>query len=271
MSQDADVIPGKHSEGYFKLNDAERRKAGIPRVDTHVYTRENGWAIEAFVALYNATGKAEYLQTAKTAAQWLLANRALAGGGYMHDANDRGGPFLGDTLAMGDACLALYQATQDYAWLERATLAAQFIDKNFKHADAGYVTAKVGDDASMRDVRIADENLTLTRFANLLNQQVGDAESKAMAAHAFRFLLSPAIIDRRMGGDLLLADLEVTRPAAHITVVGPKDDTAAAELYRAALAYPVAYKRLDWWDRREGPMRNSEISFPNLPKRVHSM
>src|SRR5580692_3327219 len=38
-SQDADVIEGQHSADYFALNDPERRKRGIPRVDTHVYSR----------------------------------------------------------------------------------------------------------------------------------------------------------------------------------------------------------------------------------------
>ena len=27
----------------IKLNDAQRRKTGLPKVDTHVYARENGW------------------------------------------------------------------------------------------------------------------------------------------------------------------------------------------------------------------------------------
>src|SRR5471032_2074121 len=45
VSQDADLIQGVHSDGFFKLKDAERRVMGIPRVDTHVYSRENGWAI----------------------------------------------------------------------------------------------------------------------------------------------------------------------------------------------------------------------------------
>ena len=33
-SQDADLVPGEHSGEYFALDDAERRKLGIPRIDT---------------------------------------------------------------------------------------------------------------------------------------------------------------------------------------------------------------------------------------------
>ena len=55
-SQDADLVQGEHSADYFALSDAERRKRGIPRVDQHIYARENGWAINALATLYAATG-----------------------------------------------------------------------------------------------------------------------------------------------------------------------------------------------------------------------
>ena len=61
-SQDADLVPGEHSEGYFALGDQERRQQGIPRVDTHIYSRENGWAIQALATLYAVTGEPETLQ-----------------------------------------------------------------------------------------------------------------------------------------------------------------------------------------------------------------
>ena len=60
-SQDADVIDGQHSAHYFKLNDAARRRIGIPRIDKHIYSRENGWAITALAQLYDATGDTKAL------------------------------------------------------------------------------------------------------------------------------------------------------------------------------------------------------------------
>src|SRR5262249_51791199 len=36
VSQDADLKPGEHSDRYFALDDAQRRKQGVPRVDHHV-------------------------------------------------------------------------------------------------------------------------------------------------------------------------------------------------------------------------------------------
>ena len=55
-SQDADLVDGKHSADYFAQSDAQRRKLGVPRVDKHIYARENGWAINGLVTLYAVTG-----------------------------------------------------------------------------------------------------------------------------------------------------------------------------------------------------------------------
>jgi len=54
-SQDADLVPGKHSAEYFKLSDSNRRKRGTPRIDQHIYSRENGWAVNALTTLYAVT------------------------------------------------------------------------------------------------------------------------------------------------------------------------------------------------------------------------
>ena len=99
----------------------------MPRVDKHLYARENGWAICAPSAYAGATGDPAPLNEALRAAGWVMGHRVLAGGGFRHDEADAAGPYLGDTLAMGSAFLALYQATGDAAWLGRAQSAADFI------------------------------------------------------------------------------------------------------------------------------------------------
>jgi len=32
------------------------------------------------------------------------------------------------------------------------------------------------------------------------------------------------------------------------------------------LQYPSSYKRLEWWDKREGPMPNPDVQYPQLDK-----
>src|SRR5947209_19576246 len=44
----------------------------------------------------------------------------MSGGGFRHGDKDRGGPFLGDSLAMGQAFLDLYAATGNRDWLSQA-------------------------------------------------------------------------------------------------------------------------------------------------------
>ena len=111
VSQDADLHDGQENEAYFKLQDAGRRAQGIPRVDTHVYARENGWMIAALCDYYAASGDGSALTQAQRAAAWITVHRSLPGGGFRHDDVDTAGPYLGDTLAMGQAFLALYNVT----------------------------------------------------------------------------------------------------------------------------------------------------------------
>src|SRR5688572_20389612 len=80
-SQDADLVKGEHSEEYFKLGDAARRKLGTPVVDKHRYSRENGWMIHALATAYTVTGDRAYLEDAQRAARWIMAHRSLPGGG----------------------------------------------------------------------------------------------------------------------------------------------------------------------------------------------
>lgn len=268
-SMDADLVRGEHSEAYFKLNDAGRRKLGIPRVDQHVYARENGWAITGVVSLYAATGDAKYLTEALTAANWIVANRSLPDGGFRHDAKDAAGPYMGDTLAMGRAFLALYSVTGDRDWLKKAEAAAQFIGKTFSHQvkggqNVGFETAKPLKMNPSRPQR--DENIVMARFSNLLFHYSGKEEYRKLAEQAMRFLVNPDIATRRPTGGTLLTDLELAREPVHITVVGAKDDPQAQALFRSAMSYPIGYKRVEWFDRREGALPNNQVEFPELPK-----
>src|SRR5277367_1918224 len=266
-SQDADLIEGKHSAEYFALDDAARRKLSIPRVDKHIYSRENGWAINALVALYDATGDAAVLNDATRAANWVLANRALPGGGFRHNEKDSAGPFLGDTIAMARAFLALYGATGDRAWLAHAEAAMNFADKNFRDANsAGFLTTKTPTDHAYTPHPQRDENVLVARTANLLFHYTGDAHYEDLAKHAMKYLAADPIVHRLPASSALLADLELNRAPLHLTVVGRKDDPASQSLFQAALRYPSSYKRVEWWDTREGKLPNPDVQYPELTR-----
>jgi len=63
---------------------------------------------------------------------------------------------------------------------------------------------------------------------------------------------------------ILIANEELQSPPLHVTIVGAKDDAKAAELFFSARAYPQIYKRTEWWDKREGPMPNPVVKYPEM-------
>jgi hypothetical protein len=79
-----------------------------------------------------------------------------------------------------------------------------------------------------------------------------------------RYLAAAPIATRLPVASVLLADYEVSRPPLHLTVVGPKDDASAKALFQAALQYPSFYKRLEWWDTREGKLPNPDVQYPSV-------
>jgi uncharacterized protein YyaL (SSP411 family) len=105
-SQDADVDSDLTGHVFYALSDSERRRQPQPRIDMHIYARENGWALAAWAALYDATGDSTYLVRARRAASWVGAHRALAAAGFSHGGESRAPAALGDTLAIGAGLVA---------------------------------------------------------------------------------------------------------------------------------------------------------------------
>ena len=266
-SQDADLLPGEHSAKYFALNDSGRRQRGIPRVDQHIYARENGWAIDALANLYAVTGDNADLNDAVRAGEWIIARRSLPGGGFRHGESSVDGPYLGDNVYMARAFLMLYQATADRRWLQRAEETAQFTNEHFK-SKVGYVAVAKTLDSKLAPRPQTDENVAFARITNLLHHYTGNAQDRACAEHAMRYLTAPAVAKSRgfQVGGILLADRELNAPPLHITVVGSKQDAAARALFASALFQSATYKRVEWWDTNEGPLPNPDVEYPQFGK-----
>ena len=266
-SQDADLVPGEHSADYYALDDAGRRARGIPRIDQHIYARENGWVIVALCQLAAVTGEDVYRNEAIRAARWVLAHRALAGGGFRHDEKDAAGPYLGDALAMGRAFLALHQLTQDREWLEHATAAANFVAGHFaRGAEAGWASSDTTVNAFPGPRPQFDENVSVARWGTALAATTGRAEFRTLASTALRWLLAPGATDGRgfYVAGLLLAEEEARTDPVHVAIVGRRDDPTARAMLAAALRQPDAHKLVESWDRRDGPAPRGEDIYPEL-------
>ena len=265
VSQDADPVEGKQGDSYFVLDDAARRKLGFPRIDKHLYARENGWMIRALCALYVVTDDASVLHEAGQSARWIIAHRSLPSGGFSHGDHDAAGPFLGDTLAMGQAFLALYEVSGNREWLRRAEAARQFMAANFASpTGAGFVTSKARTDKAYPPHPERDENAQLARFANLLSYYTGERGDRETATRAMRYMATPEIALAWLSAPVLLSEEEYTRPPLHITIVGSRHDAAAKTLFQTAARSAISYMRLEWWDPAEGPLPFPDIQYPSL-------
>jgi hypothetical protein len=240
----------------------------VPRVDQHIYARENGWAINGLVALYAATGDAPALDEALRATRWIIANRALPGGGFRHGSSDSNGPYLGDTIAMERAFLSLYGATAGRQWLVRAEAAMKFIDANFRDPQgAGFDSSKSPTDRAYAPHPERDENVVVVRAANLLFRITANAADKDIADRAMRYVAADPVVFRLPAAAPLLADYELSAEPLHLTIVGRKDDPLAKSLFEQALRYPSSYKRLEWWDPGQGAagrLPNPDVQYPSL-------
>ncbi len=268
VSQDADLSMGVPGPAYYSRDAEDRRRLGIPRVDRHVYSRENGWTIRALCRYYDVSGDAEALVDARHAVDWIEKHRAV-GSGFHHDGEDTGGPFLDDSTAMAEAYVALYRSTGERPWLAKAQAVLHFIAREFSSADAGFIASPAP--AGARGVfrappRPLDQNAAVARLANLVQRYSGDAGDRAIAEHAMARLAAIEPTDPGLHADILLADRELSQPPTHLAVVGAKSDPAARELHAAALAFPASYLQVDWWDPAEGPLPNPAVQYPRLAR-----
>lgn len=53
-------------------------------------------------------------------------------------------------------------------------------------------------------------------------------------------------------------------PLTKIVIVGSKKDASAEKLYSMAVSLSVKNAEIVWWDRKEGPLKNSLIQYPEL-------
>jgi len=103
-------------------------------------------------------------------------------------------------------------------------------------------------------------------LANQLSFYTGDSKYQAVSKIAMRYLAAGPIATRLPVASVLLAEYELTRPPLHLTVVGAKADPAAQALFHAALTYPSFYKRVEWWDTKEGKLPNPDIQYPSVSR-----
>ncbi|MGQ0503023.1 MAG: DUF255 domain-containing protein [Panacagrimonas sp.] len=266
VSQDADVVPGQYSRAYYDLDDAGRRKLGVPRVDRHLYADANGLAAEALATLYGVSADRGALDAAVRAIDWVLANRAGRRGALRHGEAPESTSHLSDSLAVGRAALMLHEVTGERRWLAVAERLGKAIDAQLRATRAGFLTesATPGLPIPLPDLA---ENISATRFFNRLAHYSGNKAFRDAALHGMKYLAGHAARQEDIEeAGILLADDELVRDPVHLTVVGAKADATARQLFETALKVSGSYRRIEWLDRAEGPLANSDVSYPEFAK-----
>ena len=196
---------------YFSLSEEQRQSYGIPTVDTHIYTRENGWAIEALACYTEKTGDKLTLHQAICAARTILKSRKIPMAGYIHEsasAIDSKELHLADTLAIARAMLQIYLVTKDDQWLKEVKASVDFINRMFKKPSGGYAKTYLVDINKLTPQQI-DENISLCRFSNQLYHVTNHLRFKEMSAHCLQYLMKSEVATARQEeAGILLADEE---------------------------------------------------------------
>jgi hypothetical protein len=215
VSQDADA--GAHDRGalfvdgdvYYRLPDLERRKLGLPRVDDHVYAHENGLAIAAFCALFDAVPEPEILARARRAADLMLHTLVAPDGSVRRGSGAT--RYLADSASLGRALALLAERSGEASYREAALRIAAAMERDFADPATGALWAHTRDPAAAgvfaRRAQPVAQNILAARFLAALAHLTGDTAFRDRGRKLLAAVATPRAIDGqgRMIGELLLA------------------------------------------------------------------
>ena len=233
-------------ERYWNLDDAGRRRIGLPKVDRSVYADWNGLLIHALASHPDATGERAGLLAAARSARHLLATHQEPSGAFRHGAAPDPILHLRDNAGMGRALLALARSSGDDAWVAEAERVARWMLANLQAPDGGFFAptadpAATGIFATRR--KPLEENGLAARFLLELAWRSADetlaASCRAAAERTIRALGAPETVaaEANLVGQFLLgAEWLLLEPTKAVVVGAAERDP----LWSAALALDVA-------------------------------
>ena len=114
--------------------------------------------------------------------------------------------------------------------------------RNFKNVICGF-NSKLNSQNETTTTRQIDENISLTRFVNLLSYYSGEQIFTKMAKHGLRYLCIPEIATARMEeAGILLIDREMSSTPLTITIHGKRYDPILKEFIKIAQHNAAWYK-----------------------------
>lgn len=144
FAKDKDLKPEEFSEKLKKAKGmlyTARESRPKPGLDDKMLVSWNALMIEALTALFFATKKEVYRETAISAAGFILNNLMEDDGNLYHSYQKgrKGVPgFLDDYAFTAMAFLDVFTLTRDESWVKKSQLLAEFATKNFFDRDKGF-------------------------------------------------------------------------------------------------------------------------------------
>ncbi len=153
LDLDADTLEAQLAEDRGRLR-AERAKRVWPGKDDKIITSWNALMIEALALAGGAFGEPRYLDAARRSAEFLDQHLTDDAGRLLHswrNGQASGGAFLDDYAYLANALIALYEATFEPRWLDRAVGLCEAMLRHFADPEGGFFFT--ADDAETLVVR----------------------------------------------------------------------------------------------------------------------
>ncbi|ANW94906.1 hypothetical protein AXE80_00735 [Wenyingzhuangia fucanilytica] len=207
-AQDADLIQGKHAADYFKLNNIERRKLGIPKVDQNTFTDNNAAMGTALLRMYHVTHNKKYLNKVKNIEN-ALYKRKKTSGLYAHGSEESKITSLRDQIAMANFLISLVKndINNSKAKQELRSICMQ-IKKNYLLENGAFKSFSGNNGLTAQPLK--EENISIARIFNWYGYYSKDNNYINIAKKTFQFLTSKALIkDYYSEASLLLLAYEL--------------------------------------------------------------
>jgi len=265
VAQESTPSAAQTRDGYYSLNDSQRRELGLPEVDKTIFADINAQLVVALVQLYEASGDSGYLEIAETVASYLISHHLLPDGWYAQTTRDpapkygernlnrlrklpnRQKLYLRTQARMGNALLSLYTADSNPRWIKLAERLAQATISFLLDLEHGgfYSTPITGIElgAKSADYKPFIDNAVIAGFLLDLANYKEQSDYREIAENALRVIGAPNQVayEGRYIGEYLLSLDKLINGNVVVSIVTTKvDDTAAALRNQALLAYEPA-------------------------------
>lgn len=212
----------------------EREKRIKPERDGKVLTEWNGLMIHALADVGVVLGRADALDAARKAADFVLAEMSQENGFLFRSHKDgraRFNAYLEDYAAFGRGLVALYESTFELRWLAEAVRLTKIMQAQFADGDRGgfFQTGMAHEQLVVRrkdfiDNAIPSGNSMAAELLLRLAKLTGNDAYRSEAARVFQ-IMAAAMEQQPTGfGRMLSALDDLLAPSQEVVVFGSLDD-----------------------------------------------